>query len=213
VSRGVRGDCEISLVMPFGIPIPPSPDTSKALLAAFAERGIRYVGDRLVRSLDANRPVAVLSDGTEMPYDLFLGIPKHCAPRVAVASGLVEDGWIPVDKKTLATRYPGVYAVGDVTSVGTPKAGVFAEGAARVVAEGILADVRGGERPAPYAGAGACYVEFGAGRVGRVDVNFLSGPKPTGRYTEASAALVEEKKQFGASRRARWFGGSALQHR
>ena len=33
------------------------------------------------------------------------------------------------------TRFPGVYAVGDVTSVGTPKAGVFAEGQAAVVAE------------------------------------------------------------------------------
>ena len=30
LARGVRGDCEISLVMPFGTPIPPSPDTSKA---------------------------------------------------------------------------------------------------------------------------------------------------------------------------------------
>lgn len=37
---------------------------------------------------------------------------------------------------------PGVYAVDDVTSVGTPKAGVFAEGAARVVASEIIAKVR-----------------------------------------------------------------------
>src|SRR6266516_4483426 len=33
--RGVRDDCEIALVMPFGTPVPPSPDTSAALLAAF----------------------------------------------------------------------------------------------------------------------------------------------------------------------------------
>jgi sulfide:quinone oxidoreductase len=39
-----------------------------------------------------------------------------------------------------------------------------------------------------------------------VDVNFLSGPKPTGRFTEPSVALVREKQQFGSSRRARWFG-------
>jgi sulfide:quinone oxidoreductase len=206
VTRGVRGACEISLVMPFGVPIPPSPDTSRALLAAFAERGIRYVPDRLVRALDPARRVAILGDGSEMPYDLFLGIPRHRVPDVVAASGMTVEGWIPVDKKTLATRDPGVFAVGDVTSVGTPKAGVFSEGAARVVAASILAELEGGERPAPYAGSGACYVEFGSGRVGRVDVNFLSGPKPTGSYTEASASLVGEKKHFGSSRRARWFG-------
>jgi sulfide:quinone oxidoreductase len=204
--RGVRGACEISLVMPFDVPIPPSPDTSRALLAAFAERGIRYVPDRLVRALDPSRHIAVLGDGSEMPYDLFLGIPRHCAPDVVAASGMTEDGWIPVDKRTLATRFPGVYGIGDVTSVGTPKAGVFSEGAARVVAASILADLQEGERPAAYAGAGACYVEFGSGRVGRVDVDFLSGPKPTGIYTEASVSLVDDKKRFGSSRRARWFG-------
>lgn len=40
-ARGVRDACRISVVMPFGVPIPPSPGASKALLAAFAERGVR----------------------------------------------------------------------------------------------------------------------------------------------------------------------------
>ena len=60
-------------------------------------------------------------------------------------------------------------------------------------------------QPEAYDGRGACYVEFGAGRVGRVDVDFLSGPKPTGTFKQPSADLVAEKKHFGASRRARWF--------
>ena len=124
-ARGVRDACEISLVMPFGIPIPPSPATSKALLAAFAERGITFVPNRLVRALDPARRVAILDDESEMPYDLFLGIPKHRVPDVVAASGMTENGWIPVNPKNLKTRFPGVYAVGDVTSVGTPKAGVF----------------------------------------------------------------------------------------
>jgi sulfide:quinone oxidoreductase len=106
LNRGIRAECEISLVMPFGIPIPPSPDTSKALLKAFSERNISFVPNRLVRSLDPARRVAVLDNGEEMPYDLFLGIPKHCVPEVVAASGMTVDGWIPVDTKTLATRYP-----------------------------------------------------------------------------------------------------------
>jgi sulfide:quinone oxidoreductase len=204
--QGVREPCEISLVMPFGMPIPPSPDTSKALLAAFAERSIKFVPNHLVRALDPERHVAVLDDATEMPYDLFLGIPKHRVPDVVEASGMTEGGWIPVDPRSLRTRFDGVYAIGDVTSVGTPKAGVFAEGAARVVAQSLIAELAGGEEPAAYAGAGACYVEFGAGRVGRVDVDFFSGPSPSGSYTTASEALAEEKGEFGSIRRARWFG-------
>jgi sulfide:quinone oxidoreductase len=205
-ARGVRDACEISLVIPFGTPIPPSPDTSEALVAAFAKRGIEFVPGRRVASLDAGRSVAVLDDGNELPFDLFLGVPKHRAPDVVVASGMTEDGYVPVRSETLETRFPGVYAVGDVATVGVPKAGVFAEGAARVVADALIANLRDGEQPDSYKGRGSCYIEFGAGRVGRVDIDFLSGPKPTGTFREPSPALVAEKRDFGSSRSARWFG-------
>ena len=118
---------------------------------------------------------------------------------------MTEDGYIPVSSQTLATRYPGVYAVGDVTTAGVPKAGVFAEGAARVVAKVLIAVQRGGEHPPPYDGRGICYIEFGGGQVAGVDVDFLSGPEKIGTYRPPSAELVAEKKEFGASRRARWF--------
>ncbi|HLF70761.1 MAG TPA: FAD-dependent oxidoreductase [Dehalococcoidia bacterium] len=204
--RGVRDACQISLVMPFGMPVPPSPAASRALLSAFAERDITFVPNRLVRALDPARRVAILDDQSEMPFDLFLGIPKHCVPAVVEASGMTEGGWIPVNPKNLKTRFPGVYAIGDVTSVGTPKAGVFSEEAARVVAASLAAEFQGSEGPSAYTGAGSCYVEFGANLVGRVDVDFLSGPSPTGSFLDASAALVGEKEHFGASRRSRWFG-------
>ena len=205
-ARGLRAACQISLVMPFGVPIPPSPDASRALLSAFAERDITFVPNRLVSAIDPDRHVAILDDGSEMPFDLFLGVPRHRVPDVVAASGMTEDGWIPVNRTNLKTRFPGVYAVGDVNSVGTPKAGVFAEGAARVAAAAIIAELQGAEEPPAYTGEGACYVEFGANRVGRVDVNFLSGPSPTGTYFGASTELVADKVEFGASRRRRWFG-------
>ena len=205
--RGVRADCEISIVIPFGTPVPPSPDTSEALVAAFVERGIEFIPGRRIASLAAGRSVARLDDGSELPFDLFLGVPRHRAPEVVIESGMTEDGYVPVSSQTLETRFPGVYAVGDVATVGVPKAGVFAEGAARVVAASLIASLRGGEQPSAYGGQGSCYIEFGAGRIGRVDVDFLSGPKPTGTFREPSLALVDEKRDFGSSRRARWFGG------
>ncbi len=178
---------------------PPAPSEAALLLHD-------QLTTRGVRALDPARRVAILDDASEMPYDLFLGIPKHRVPDVVAASGLTENGWIPVNPRTLETRFPGVYAVGDVTSVGTAKAGTFSEGAARVVAASLLAEMQGGAQPSAYAGAGSCYVEFGEGRVGRVDVDFLSGPAPTGNFIEPSVALVGEKQDFGSSRRARWFG-------
>jgi sulfide:quinone oxidoreductase len=205
VDRGLREASTISLVMPFGMPIPPSPDASAALFEAFGERGIEWVPDRLVTMLDPDRNVALCSDGTEVPFDLFLGVPVHRAPAVVEGSPLAVDGWIPVDPHTLETAFPDVYAVGDVTSVGTPKAGVFAEGQAAVVAARLTARLRGGASPVTYDGTGICYVEFGDERVGKVDVTFLSGQAPTGGMEGPSTAITGEKYEFGTSRIQRWF--------
>jgi sulfide:quinone oxidoreductase len=205
-ARGVRDACQISFVIPLGTPVPPSPETSAALTEEFAKRDIRLITGRRVSALDPARSVAILDDGTELPFDLFLGVPKHRAPEVVIASGMTEDGFVPVDSATLQTRFPGVYAVGDVATAGVPKAGVFAEGAAQIVAQALIAELRGGERPGPYPGRGTCYIEFGAGRVGSVDIDFLSGPSRTGSFNAPSPALVAEKERFGSSRRARWFG-------
>jgi len=204
--RGIRNECEISIVMPFGLPIPPSPDTSKALLAAFAERNIAFIPKHSVKAIDPSHHIAILDDGTEMPFDLFLGVPKHCVPEVVAKSGMTVNGWIPVEKTNLKTQFPNVYAIGDVNGVGTPKAGVFAEGAAKVAAATIIAEFERGEQPSAYKGDGICYVEFGDGRVGKVNVDFFSGPSPHGTYTEASTDLVADKQYFGSSREARWFG-------
>jgi sulfide:quinone oxidoreductase len=204
--RGLRSRSEIALVMPLGAPIPPSPEASKALLGAFDERGIGWFPDRLVQSLDPARRVAVLADGDEMAFDLFLGVPLHRAPAVVLESGMCVDGWIPVDPLTLETGFSDVYAVGDVTSVGTPKAGVFAEGQAGVVADAIIARHVGKESTSRYSGTGICYLEFGDDEVGRVEVTFRRGEAPNGHFDDPSALYTADKAEFGSSRIRRWFG-------
>jgi len=205
--RGVRDDVRIQVVIPFGTPIPPSPATSEAILAAFTERDIEFLPDRRVASLDPNAHEALLDDGRRLPFDLFLGVPVHVVPAVVEASGMAQEGWIPVEQGTLATRFPGVYAVGDVTSVGTPKAGVFAERQGSVVAAHLIARIREASTPPGYDGTGSCYIEFGGNEVARVDVDFFSTPgRPTGAFVAPSAATAAEKADFASSRRARWFG-------
>ena len=204
VERGLRDRSELSLVIDFPRPIPPSPDASEALVEAFAERGIAWHPRREVCELDPSRNVATLRDGGEMEYDLFLAVPVHRAPAVVLESGMTVDGWIRVDPRTLETQFPGVYAVGDVAAVGTPRAGVFAEGQAAVAAERIAAKIRGETSSAEYAGRGICYLEFGHGQVATVDVTFL-GDQRTGAMAGPSEELAADKVRFGATRIRRWF--------
>lgn len=206
LTRGVRKECHITLVNPLPTPVPPSPETSKALMTAFAERGIEYLPNRRIASVDAARNVVALDDGRELPCELFLGVPRNRAPDVVAATGLTENGWVTVDPRTLETKYPGVYAVGDLANTGAPKAGVFAEGAAKTVAKNLVALLHKEEPTAKNPGAGSCYIEFGANRIARVDVDFFSGPKPTGVFHEPSEALRADKQEFKRSRGARWFG-------
>jgi sulfide:quinone oxidoreductase len=203
--QGRRENSSIALVMPLGVPIPPSPAASEALLIAFAERGIDWNPGRLVRALDPSRKVAVFHDGSEMPFDLFLGVPVHRVPAVVEESGLAVDGWIPADPRTLETAFADVYAVGDVTSVGTPKAGVFAEGQASVAAAQIAARLRGGSSSSTYDGHGTCYLEFGHDQVARVSVTFLSGEAPVGDLEGPSHQIAVDKIDFGTQRIKRWF--------
>jgi sulfide:quinone oxidoreductase len=205
VERGLRGRSEIALAIDFPRPIPPAPDASEALILAFAERGIDWRPRSEVCELDPRRRVAKLRNGGELPFDLFLAVPVHRAPRVVLDSGMTIEGWVPVDPRTLETQYKGVYSIGDVAAVGTPRAGVFAEGQAVIAAQHIAARIRGTTSNAEYRGRGICYLEFGHGEVGLVDVTFF-GDKREGALIGPSADYAADKLEFGTSRIKRWFG-------
>ena len=115
---------------------------------------------------------------------------------------------MPVDQTNLRTRFPQVYAIGDgCTGPRTvAKAGIFAESAALVVADDIAAAISGSGPPAPFGGSGICYAECGDGRVSKVEVSFLGGPAATAQVYHPSHEYAAEKEEFGATRRARWFG-------
>jgi sulfide:quinone oxidoreductase len=208
VDRGVRAATRIDVINPMESPIPVSPQASAAIVQGLAERDIAYTPGRRVRGLDPANHVAQLKTG-DLPYDLFIGIPVHQAPTVVQASGLTaggNDGWVAVDPRNLATRFPHVYALGDCADAPVPRAGVFAETAARAVADDIAAKIHGSGSIRPYDGKGSCYIEYGRGLVGKVDADFLSGPSPIAPFLGPSAELAAEKEQFATARRRRWFG-------
>jgi sulfide:quinone oxidoreductase len=206
VERGIRDDVVIRVAGPMAAPVPITQEVSQSILGALAERDIEYVPNQHFTALDTDKREAQVEDGDSIPYDLFVGIPVHRAPDVVTEAGLAVNGWVPVEKTNLATRFPDVYAVGDITALPMAKAGVFAEAAARVVADDIAARLHGEALEHAYEGAGTCYLEFGGGMVGMVEANFLGGPKPTARLVGPSRELAAHKVEFAASRRERWFG-------
>jgi sulfide:quinone oxidoreductase len=207
VEQGVRDASTIQVLTPLPAPVPVSAEVSAGILAGLRDRDIEFSPLTRVTRLDPATQTATVEDGRTLAYDLFLGIPVHVAPAVVTASGLTEDdGWITIDPATFTTKFTDVYAVGDVTSAPVPRAGVFAEGEARTVADVLVARLGDGADAAPYSGKASCYIEFGGGAVGKADMEFLGGGPPHGSFTPPSAAVTAEKAEFGASRRRRWFG-------
>ena len=200
--RGIREDCDITFVSPLSSPMPASAEMAQALMSSFEEFGIRLLRQRTVVRLEPS--MAVLDDGTELPFSLFLGVPKHQPPKVVFESGLTEDGWVPIDLPTLETRFADVYAIGDMAATGLPKSGTFAESAARSVSTSILAKLSGGnvER---NTGTGTCIVEYGDGRVSYAELDFLTGPKLEAIYHPPSIGGKTFKQGFDDTRRGRWF--------
>jgi sulfide:quinone oxidoreductase len=206
--RGIRDSVQMSTTFPMQRPVPVTGAVSQMFRDGLADRGVQELPQHLVTGIDPITRTAQLASGQTLPYDLFVGIPVHRAPHVLAESGLTVNGWVPVNQDNLRTQFPGVYALGDVcTGPRTvPKAGIFAESAALVVADDIAAAISGVEPPAPFEGSGICYAEFGAGLVSKVEVNFLRGEAPEAQRHDPSRDYAIEKAEFGAIRRARWFG-------
>jgi sulfide:quinone oxidoreductase len=206
-TAGKREASEIAVITPMPSPIPVSGTVSEAIVKCLDERGISSTHGERVTALDPSTKTATLAGGGSIDYDLFLAVPVHRAPDVVVASGMcADDGWIPVDKTNLRTSFDGVYALGDVASAPVPRAGVFAETAARAVHDDIVARINGTSFETPYDGAGRCYVEFGGGEVAKVEANFLGGPEPVASFLGPSRAIADEKAAFSPARFERWFG-------
>jgi len=138
-----------------------------------------------VKSVDPQARRIEFANGATAGFDLLLYVPPHRAPEAVKAAGLTnESGWIPVDRHTLATRFPGVYAVGDITVIPLkmgrplPKAGVFAHGQAETVAHNIAREWTGRGEEKRFDGKGMCFIETGGGRAGIGSGNFYAEPLP-----------------------------------
>ena len=186
VERGVRDSVEIRIVGPMAAPVPITKELSQSIPRRLDGARDRVRAEPACRGARHTNNEARLKSGEQHPLRPVRRDSGPPCAQVVESCGLAVDGWVPVETSNLATRFPGVYAVGDVAGLPMAKAGVFAEAAARVVADDIAARLHGDVLEQPYEGAGNCYIEFGGGMVGKVEANFFGGPTPTARLVGPS---------------------------
>ena len=184
--RGIASKVRIDLYTaepgPMGVA---GPAVSGAVRAMVESKSIGYHPERQVVRVDPGDRFVEFSDGEKVRYDLLVYMPPVQAPRVVRESSLAgKSGWVEPDRHTLLTKFPGVYALGDVTSIPLsmgkplPKAGVFAHAQAIVVAHNIVRSVTSAGSEASFDGHGACFVEVGQGKAGYGAGDFFAEPRP-----------------------------------
>jgi sulfide:quinone oxidoreductase len=208
--RGVAADLSVFSPLPMSLPI-----IGRAGCGVF-ELQLEFAGIEFLRERQATSvgPRSVtFADGSEVPFDLLLGVAPHRVPGVVAASGLTGGApWVKVDPRTLETLFPGVYAIGDVTAIPLPngqmlpKAGAFAHAEGEVVAARIADTFAGRESSAVFAAEGTCFLETGGGTASMVTGRFYEDP-PAVVLTDPAPEHLEAKRSFEADRLAAWFGG------
>ncbi len=203
--RGIRRATELSLFSaepgPMGVA---GPEVSAAVRGMVEQKGIAYFPEHQIARVAGGQ--VEFTKGVRAGYDLLVYVPPIRPPRALAESGLVdESGWVRVDRETMETRFPGVYAVGDVTLIPLtmgkplPRAGVFAHAQAEVVARNIARALGGRGHPARFDGHGACFIETGGGKAGYGAGNFYAEPRPAvrvrrpGRLWHAGKVLLEQR--------------------
>ena len=211
--RGVHPAVTVDLYTPEPGPMPVAgPEVSAKVRKLVESTGVRVHTEHMVTEVDPSARLIRFKNGATAPFDLLAYVPPHRAPTVVRAAGLAgESGWVPVDRETLETKFPSVYAIGDVTGIPLvsgrplPKAGVFARGEAEVVAKNITCAITGAGAPRSFEGHGACFIEIGGNRAGFGSGNFFAEPVPQLRlrapgYLLHLGKVASEKYWF-----YRWF--------
>jgi sulfide:quinone oxidoreductase len=197
--RSGRGRVDVHLFTPEPQAMPVAgPELGAAVSAMLESRGIAFHPLHRLTSVQPGARELAFEGQSLFRYDLLVAIPPHRGPRLVREAGLANDvGWVPVDRRSLATRRERVYAIGDVTTIPIPgrwhpnvplmlpKAGVFAHAQALVAAQRIVAEIDGPSARAEFCGDGYCMLEAGEDMAGFAFGNFFAEPAPEIRLRRA----------------------------
>jgi sulfide:quinone oxidoreductase len=212
-ARGSGKGVQIRFFTPEGLPLPSAgPEIGNGTKAMLESRGIDATFK--VKLAEVKPGEAIFEDGSRLAFDLLIAVPPHAAPEVVQRAGLTDEtGWIPVEPTTMRTKHANVYALGDVTSVSTPsgfvpylpKAGVFAQHQAEVVANNIAVEINGRGHTKAWDGGGACFLMTGGAQAAFVKGTWFATPHPAIKFSPPSRIMYMERVLFEKFWLRRWF--------
>lgn len=178
--RGMRDQVDLLYTYPIGRLHSLEPVANWAE-PEFEERGINSETFFNVESVDPEKKIINTLEGSEVPFDILISIPAHRGAEVIQESALGDEGgFIPTDRHTLrAEGYENIYVLGDATNLPISKAGSTAHYEADVVAENVIAELRGLVPSHRYDGKVFCFVEAGLDKATYVSFSYSKPPKPT----------------------------------
>jgi sulfide:quinone oxidoreductase len=206
---GARDSVEIDLYSPTPIALPVAgAQISASVVDIISKHGIHFHPLHKLKSVSEKE--LTFENGSKQGFDVLVGIPPHRVPEVVRSSGLTAGGdWVAVDKYTLKTSAGNVFAVGDVTeiklaAVAVPKAGIFAEEQAKVVAQQIIDEIMGKPAITNFAGKGYCFMEVGNRQAGFLEADFYNAAGPVLHLEAPSEQNYKKKEDFERTRVKDW---------
>ena len=215
VKNGTRDSIDLNMYVPTPIALPVAgPSMSQDVVNLLNNNDINFHPlHKLKKILD--KKVVEFENGSMTSYDVLVVIPPHQVPKIIKDSKLLgeeDQHWINVDRFTLGTKYKNVFAIGDVTEIRLnqtttiPKAGIFAEGEAKIVSQQIINEIKNinSKKALKFDGKGFCFMEIGDKKAGYIDTDFYNEAGPITRLDPPSGEFYQKKLDFERSRLNEW---------
>jgi sulfide:quinone oxidoreductase len=209
VKNGTRDQIDIDFYAPSVLTLPVAgPDVSQRLVRLLNVNNINFHPLHKVKKV--SNDMIKFENGNNEKFDLLIVTPPHKVPTVIRKCEITKDwDWIRVDKFTLKTMYDNVFAIGDVTEivlggmVTIPKAGIFAEAQAKVVAQEIIDQITNTKTNSKFDGKGFCFMEVGSNEAGYIEVDLYS-EDPYTQLHPPSRESYRKKLEFEETRVKNW---------
>lgn len=216
IKNGTRDSIDLNIYVPTPISLPVAgAKMSQDVVNLLNEKHINFHPLHKIKKV-LDKKTIEFENGVKTSFDVLIIIPPHQVPQIIKNSDLLRDGnqhWINVDKFTLRTKYKNVFAIGDVTeirldkTITIPKAGIFAEGQAKVVSQQIINEITAKNNDKAYTkfdGKGFCFMEIGDKKAGYIYADFYNEGGPMTRLDPPSYEFYQKKLDFERSRIGEW---------
>ncbi|TAK54608.1 MAG: NAD(P)/FAD-dependent oxidoreductase, partial [Bacteroidetes bacterium] len=164
------------------------------ILELLKKRGISFFPNHKIANILGGKNEIQFDNGSTITPDQFMVIPPSQPPSIISNNTelLAPNGWIAVDPKTLRTRFPKIFAIGDVTSISLPnglvlpKTGSSATKQGDVVANILAFELEGAGKIKQFDGNNYSFLEAGNGTAGAIKSKFYDKPAPTISFSKPS---------------------------